>query len=162
MLLGYALGMMSGNLVSGQLASMAQRRGIDAMLIPYGGMAAIGLMQLAMILLPRELVAWPWALQAVWCVFAFAGSCGPAAYAVVALRFPPALTGRVATAINLAMLGTVFALQNGIGLILDLWPKTAAGGWDPAGYAWAMAGTLGLEALTILWLVVARPRKERM
>jgi predicted MFS family arabinose efflux permease len=161
MLLGFALGMMSGNLISGQLASMAQRRGIDAMLIPYGGMAAIALAQLALIWLPSELVASPWALQAVWFVFAFAGSCGPAAYALVALRFPPALTGRVATAVNFAMLGTVFVLQNGIGLVLDLWPRTAAGGWDPAGYAAAMLVTLGLEALTILWLVLARPRWRR-
>jgi len=36
-------------------------------------------------------------------------------------------------------------------VVIDLWPRTAAGGWDRAGYFWAMGGTLALQALVILW-----------
>jgi hypothetical protein len=53
------------------------------------------------------------------------------------------------------MLVLVFALQTGIGLILDLWPHAASGGWDPAGYGWALGLTLLLQAATVAWLVAA-------
>ena len=38
-----------------------------------------------------------------------------------------------------------------IGEVLDLWPRTAAGGWDSRGYGWALAGTLALQLLAVLW-----------
>ncbi len=78
---------------------------------------------------------------------------GPAGYAAIGQRFGPELAGRVATAINATMLAMVFALQNIIGLILDLWPRTASGGWEPAGYAWAFGMTLLLQALATLWML---------
>ena len=49
------------------------------------------------------------------------------------------------------MLVLVFILQYVIGVVIDFWPRTEAGGWDRAGYFWAMGGTLGLQALVILW-----------
>ncbi len=58
----------------------------------------------------------------------------------------------MATAINFSMLVLVFVLQNVIGWILDLWPRTAAGGWDPAGYGWALGLTLLLQAVAMLWM----------
>ena len=58
------------------------------------------------------------------------------------------------------MLVLVFVLQTVIGLILDLWPRTAAGGWDPAGYAWAMGLTLALQAGSVAWMLLA-PRVLR-
>ena len=52
----------------------------------------------------------------LWFGFACVGSTGPVAYAVLAQRFPPEMTGRVATALNGSMLALVFLLQNRIGL----------------------------------------------
>lgn len=153
-LLFYALGMMCGHLVGGTLASAIQRRGRDAMAVPLAGIGLLAAMQLLLILGPRG----PAMLGLVWFGFAAAGSTGPVAYSVLAQRFPPALTGRVATALNFTMLALVFTLQNLIGLILDLWPRTAAGGWDPAGYGWALGLTLAAQGLTVLWLVLA-PRR---
>jgi MFS family permease len=106
-------------------------------------------------------------LALLWFGFAFSGSCGPASYSLVAQRFAPELVGRVATAMNFSMLALVFLLQNAIGWVLDFWPRTAAGGWDPAGYSWALGFTLAAEGLTIAWLLLApmlepgRPRRER-
>jgi predicted MFS family arabinose efflux permease len=151
-LLCYALGMMTGNLISGHLASVAQRRGVNPMLVPYAGLGAMLLFQAVLVLAPPAGVL-PLAL--LWFGFAFCGSCGPASYSLVAQRFAPELVGRVATAMNFSMLAVVFVLQNALGWVLDFWPRTAAGGWDPAGYAWAMGFTLAAEALTIGWLLLA-------
>jgi hypothetical protein len=63
------------------------------------------------------------------------------------------LTGRVTTAINFTMLAIVFVLQIAIGWILDLLPRTAAGGWNSVGYGWALGLTLVLQALSILWML---------
>jgi predicted MFS family arabinose efflux permease len=159
-LLCYSLGMMAGNLVSGHLASVAQRRGVNPMLVPYAGMAAMALFQAALIFQPAQQAAQPAALAVLWFGFAFSGSCGPASYSLIAQRFPPELIGRVATAMNGSMLALVFLLQNLIGWVLDLWPRTASGGWDPVGYSWALGLTLAGQFGTTAWLVVA-PRVLR-
>ncbi len=151
-LLCYALGMMTGNLISGQLASMAQRRGIEPMLVPYGGMAAMLVFQVVLMLRPAGAPL----LALLWFGFAFSGSCGPASYSLIAQRFAPELVGRVATAMNGSMLALVFLLQNAIGWVLDFWPRTASGGWDPAGYSWALGFTLAGQVVTIAWLLLAR------
>jgi hypothetical protein len=148
--------MMTGHLLSGQLASALQARGRDPMAVVFGGMALMGAMQAALMTGPRG----PVLVHLLWYVFAAVGSSGPVAYAVLAQRFPPALTGRVSTAMNGSMLALVFALQAAIGMILDLWPRTAAGGWDPAGYAWALGLTLALQAAGIAWMLLA-PRVLR-
>jgi predicted MFS family arabinose efflux permease len=150
-LLFYALGMMAGQLISGQVASAIQARGIDPMLVPFAGMGGMAVMQAVLMAGPRE----PWVLHGIWFLFAWVGSFGPVAYATLAQRFPPALTGRVSTAMNFSMLTLVFVLQTVIGAILDLWPRTATDGWDPAGYAWALGLTLALQVVTVAWLVAA-------
>lgn len=155
-LLAYSLGMMTGHLLSGLAASRIQARGGDPMIIPFLGMAGMALAQAALIAGPTDLVL----LHGLWFAFAAVGSCGPVAYALLAQRFPAAMTGRVATAMNGSMLALVFVLQSVIGLILDLWPRTAADGWDRAGYAWAMGLTLLLQAASVLWMLLA-PRLLR-
>jgi hypothetical protein len=56
------------------------------------------------------------------------------------------------------MLAIVVVLQNAIGWILDLWPRTADGGWHPAGYAWAFVMTLALQVIVIAWML--RPQRR--
>jgi hypothetical protein len=105
-------------------------------------------MQILLILAPPTGLG---ALALAWFAFAFFGAASPAGYAAVGQRFGAELAGRAATAINLLMLVLVFTLQYAIGAILDLWPRTAGGGWDAAGYAWAMGLTATLQALALLW-----------
>ena len=80
---------------------------------------------------------------------------------MLAQRFPPELTGRVATMLNCSMLCLVFLLQAGIGLILDQWPRTASGGWDATGYSWALCLTVSLQALTVAWLLAGARKRIR-
>lgn len=155
-LLGYAVGYMLGSLALGQLASRVQRRGGDPMRVVWAGMGAVAVLQAVLATAPRGVPL----LTVLWFGFAFATACGPTSYSLLAARFPAELAGRVATAMNTAMLVLVFALQNGIGLLLDLWPRAAGGGWDPRGYAWALAATLTLQALATVWLILG-PRDGR-
>jgi hypothetical protein len=121
--------------------------------VSIGGMMAV---QFVLIVEPSH---HPVLLGLLWFVFAFCGAGGPTGYAVIGQRFGPELAGRVATAINVAMLVMVFVLQNAIGWILDLWPRNATGGWASAGYAWAFALTLCLQAATVAWML--RPAPQR-
>ena len=65
-------------------------------------------------------------------------------------------TARVATAVNTLTLGAAFVLQAAVGWTLDLWPRTASGGWDPRGYSAALAGSLVLQVLVAARLMGGR------
>jgi predicted MFS family arabinose efflux permease len=147
-LFAYAGGMAAGSLLTGQAASFFQARGQSPMLVPCIGMGVQIVIQAVLIFAAPSGMA---ALCLIWFVFALSGSSGPSGYAAVGQRFGAEYAGRVATAINGSMLVLVFLLQYLIGAIIDLWPRTAAGGWDAAGYGWAMGVTLLLQAATILW-----------
>lgn len=157
-LLIYALGMMFGSLFTGQAASFAQARGFSPMLMPYIGVAGCLFAQAMLMLGPSNF----WVMAALWFFFSFSGSVGPAGYAAIAQGFPPALAGRVSTAINFLMLCVVFVFQTGIGAILDLWPRTATGGWAPEGYVWALGMTFSVQLAAALWIFLPwrQSRKE--
>lgn len=154
LLLCYAGGLMVGSVGTGQAASLLQQRGGHPMLVPWASMAGIAVMQLLLITQPVGNLA---VLGAIWFLFALFSAAGPAGYAAIGQRFGAELAGRVATAINVTMLVLVFLLQNAIGWILDLWPRTESGGWDAAGYGWALAMTLAMQGIAALWML--RPEK---
>jgi len=151
-LLVYALGLVFGPALVGQLATRAAARGRDPLDLMLGCMVGLLVVQLGLLL---QWVRGAWLLWAL--LPAFAGSAA-VGYGLVAARFPPGLTGRVVTAINLLMLAVTFGLQTAIGGILDLWPRTATGGWEAAGYAWAIGLTLAAQAGATLWFVSQRGR----
>jgi hypothetical protein len=155
LLLFYALGLMVGSAGFGQAASFLQARGWAPMTMPRVALAGMAAVQALLILDPSH---HPAVIGALWFVFALCGAAGPAGYAAIGQGFTPALAARVATAINLAMLVMVFVLQNAIGWILDLWPRTETGGWASAGYAWAFAVTLFLQLLAMAWML--RPERS--
>ncbi|MGG5807896.1 MFS transporter [Falsiroseomonas sp. CW058] len=147
LLLVYSLGLMAGSVATSQAAGLLQRRGRHPLLVPWIAMGVLAAVQAALIWNP---LPHPAVLGVLWFAFAFASSAGPAGYAAIGQRFGAELAGRVATAINAAMLAMVFVLQNAIGWILDLWPRVEGGGWHPAGYGWALGLGLALQALAVL------------
>jgi len=100
-------------------------------------------------------------LALLWFLFAFCGATGPVGYAAVSQTFPPELAGRAVTAINAVMLLLVFILQNLIGVVLDLWPRTASGGWQADGYSWALGMTLAGQVATTAWLMLAPAMRRK-
>jgi len=147
-LLVYAAGMAAGSILMGQLSSALQARGASAMLVPMLAVCAQFAIQLVFILNPPAGLL---TMAMVWFAFSLFGAAGPVGYAAVGQRFGAEFAGRVATAINFTMLVLVFILQYVIGAILDLWPRTAHGGWDPVGYGWAMGLTAAMQGVALLW-----------
>ena len=153
LLLVYMSGMMAGSLCAGQVATFLNHRGYDHMLTAWIAMTGLFFCQIGLLFHSFTHPGW---IGLVWFLFAFLSAAGPSGYSAIAGRFPAELAGRVGTALNGSMLAFVFVLQNAIGWILDLWPRAANGGWDLAGYFWAMVATLVLQVLATLWMVASR------
>lgn len=149
-LLIYALGFTAGSFLSG----IVQARLVAAGAHPMAMIVVCTLGTVALSLGFALGVGLP--LWFGWSLWPFLASVGPVGYTLVSARFPGSETGRVSTAINAVMLAVVFAEQQGIGLILDLWPRTAAGGWDPRGYAVALGLSALLQAAGLAWLLFRR------
>jgi MFS family permease len=143
----FALGLMGGAFVNGQLASRLQARGFSPMTMPLVSAVGLAAVQVGLLLEPSNRVV----VTVLWVLFPGFASAGPAGYAAIAQIFPVEQMGRVSTAINTATLAGAFGLQTLIGWILDLWPRTASGGWNSAGYGWALGVSLVLQAVALLW-----------
>jgi hypothetical protein len=78
------------------------------------------------------------------------------AYSLVAHAFPPALSGRANTALNLLVFAGAFGLQWGFGILVDL---LQAGGWTPEiAYRAAFLTLLAGQIASIAWLAVSPKR----
>jgi MFS family permease len=151
-LLLYTLSMMAGALVIGAASSRAQARGHSAALVPLACIAGQLAAQIGLALQPAA----PAAITILWILFAFCAAGAAPGYVAVGQMFPAEQMGRVATAVNTLTLGGAFLLQAAIGWILDLWPRTASGGWDPAGYSAALALSIAVQAVLAAQLLRMR------
>ncbi len=142
-LLLYTLSLMAGALVIGAAASRARARGRPAMLVPLVCLGGQITAQIGLALQPVGLAA----VTMLWILLAFCAAGAAPGYVAVGQMFPAEQTARVATAVNTLTLGGAFLLQATIGWILDLWPRTATGGWDPAGYSAALALSVAVQAV---------------
>jgi predicted MFS family arabinose efflux permease len=154
-LLLYTLSLMTGALVIGMASSRAQARGASAALVPLMCIAGQLAAQIGLALQPVSSAA----VTILWILFAFCASGAAPGYVAVGQMFPPEQMGRVATAVNTLTLGGAFLLQAAVGWILDLWPRTASGGWDPAGYSAALALSIAVQAVLAAQLLSMRRRR---
>lgn len=146
-LLLYTLGLLLGGPLTGTLISAAQRHRRHSMLIPTLCTAGLLVVQILLTCRPGSVML----VAMLWMLFAILSACGPAAYAAVAGFFPAAQAGRVSTAINTLILILVFAMQIIIGQLVDLWPLTADGGWNPQGYSLGFMVTIVLQIMALLY-----------
>ena len=153
----YTLAMIAGSMLTGAIATRAERAGLPAVLVPIVALAGVVAVQVGLIAQPRQYEV----VLALFLALAILSSAGSVGYVVVNQMFPADLTGRVSTATNTVALGLAFAVQTAVGWILDLWPRTASGGWDPDGYSWAMAMTAALQAVAALVMATAARRRRR-
>lgn len=150
-LLLYTLGMMAGVVASGAATSRAYARRYPAMAVVLLCNAGLLGAQVGLALRPSG-----GAITVLWMLFAFFASGATSGYVVVSQMFPAERTGRVSTAINTLTLGGAFVLQSAIGWILDLWPRTADGGWDPRGYSAALALSAAIQVFVATRLLIGR------
>ncbi len=151
----YTFAMVAGSVLAGAAASRAEAVGLPSAIVPIVALVGVVLLQVGLMLQPSQ----PAVVLALFLAMAVFGAGGSVGYVVVNQMFPPELTGRVSTAVNTVALGGAFLVQAAIGWILDLWPRTASGGWDPDGYSWALALTAVLQAVAALVMATA-PRRR--
>jgi sugar phosphate permease len=157
-LLFYTLSAMAGAVLIGAATSRSKARGYPAMLVPLLCSAGLLAAQMGLALQPHGVAA----VTVLWVLFAFFAAGAASGYVAVGQMFPLEQVGRVSTAINTLTLIGAFLLQAAIGWILDLWPRTAAGGWDPRGYSAALMLSAAIQLLVAARLVAApyNPRME--
>lgn len=148
----YTLSMMAGALFIGAASSRAQARGYSVALVPLACCAGQLFAQIGLALQPTGHTA----ITILWLLLAFCAAGAAPGYVAVGQMFPAEQMGRVSTAVNTLTLGGAFLLQATIGWILDLWPRTAAGGWDPAGYSSALALSAAVQAFLAAQLLRMR------
>ena len=146
-LVAFNLGMTAAFLLAGALGDWLARRGVavESTLTAYCVMALLaqGWLMVAPATLPHL----------AWGLYSFGANALVLAFSVLARHFPPALTGRVTTALNLLSFGTAFLLQWGIGGVLNRWP-VVEGRYDAAGYYGAWLVLFAAQAAALVWLLV--------
>jgi MFS family permease len=143
-----ASGMVFGFLFMGTLAERLGRLGIRPVAVAGAGMSGFMLFQGLVIM---EMTTWT---TVVWLGFCTTGTTGIVCYADLSQRFPAHMTGRVNTSLNLLVFIAAFICQWGIGVIIDLWPLQADGGYAPQGYQVSFAVLLALQLAGLSWYLL--------
>lgn len=143
-------GMLLGQLAIGLLGTRLVRRGVRPANIMQAGYVGVLVVQLAILLDHGP-------LPVLWFLFGLLSAVNSQTYLAAAEHFPRALFGRVSTAVNLMAFAGAFAVQWGMGLILDR--LQAAGYPIQAALQWAFAGLIALQLLALLPLLPRRGLK---
>ena len=144
-LLFLAVAFLVGTLLTGVVADRLGRRGIDQLHVMIGGIVLFGLAQAAI------LAEWTGLTIVIWALFGMSGQVGMLAYPRLSQHFGAALSGRAQTAMNLLLFLSAFALQFVVGTIIDRFPVSETGAFDPAGYRWGFGLLLALQILAFGW-----------
>jgi predicted MFS family arabinose efflux permease len=149
-LMATAVAFLVGILLSGVVADWLVRRGVDLLTVMLGFLALFFCSQLALVL------QWSSLNLLVWVVFGMTGQVAVLAYPWLSSYFGAALSGRANTAVNLLVFLTAFAAQYAIGAIIDLFPTTASGGYDPRGYQAGFGVFFIAQLLALVWYLLGR------
>jgi MFS family permease len=148
-LLAVNVAMIVGYLGFGRAADRFARAGRSPVPLLAGGVA-VSSASLGLILLGLKNLA-----PLLWFLFVACGTAVVLSYSILARRYPKEMSGRANTAINTLGFAGMFAGQSVIGVVLDLWPKTATG-YAPEAYPWAF-GVVWLAQLGgLLWFLAGR------
>jgi predicted MFS family arabinose efflux permease len=149
-----AAAMTAGYVLIGFMTERLSRCGIKPLTTAVWGMFLFMVVQALIMVGPVD-----WA-TALWMLFGFIGTTGVIPYPALAMSFPAQLAGRVSTGLNVLVFVAAFAAQWGIGVVIALFPVTAAGHYAAQGYQTSLAVLLGLQALCLVWYCLAgSPRR---
>jgi predicted MFS family arabinose efflux permease len=152
MLVVMNLGMLLGQFGIGLLGTRLVRRGVRPAKIMQTGYAGVLVVQLAILLDHGP-------LPVLWFLFGLLSAVNSQTYLAAAEHFPRAQFGRVSTAINLMAFAGAFAVQWGMGLVLD---RLQAAAWPmETALHWAFAGLIVLQLLSLLPLLPGGGLKRR-
>lgn len=152
LLLG-TLGMVAGSLFFGWFTDRMRRHGVRPITVCGSGMLVFLLFQIMMV---HGHLAAPWIVALG---FSFFGTASAMNYAIVAQSMPPHLTGRVSTSFNLLIFLVAFAMQWGVGALINTWPSVE-GQYPEVAYSAALACCLGLQIPGLLIWLSFKPWKK--
>ncbi|MFZ5510140.1 MAG: MFS transporter [Pseudomonadota bacterium] len=136
--------MLAGFLGVAAFATPLARRGMKPVYLLGGGIALVLVASLAILFDLGD-------TRLTWLLLGFGASTGNLAYAQLSAHFPPQLSGRVSTAINLLAFAGAFSLQWGFGALVD---ALLAAGWaSAAAYRASFTVLLVLEAVAFVWFI---------
>ena len=144
-LMGVSIAMIVGYFAFGALAERLARRGIRPITVAAFGMALFLIIQLLLLVQFTPLTL------PLWLLFGFCGTACILPYAELSQSFPRQLAGRANTGLNLLVFVAAFAAQWAIGLIINLWPQTASGGYHVAGYRYGLGLVFIFQVIAALW-----------
>ncbi len=150
-LLFAAIGYIGGSLFFGMVSDRLAQFGVSRMTVFKAGLC-VALAMLALIATGHHT-----ALGIVLPLYAFSGISAALAYALLTPLYPPEMTGRLSTAVNLLMFTVSFVLQWGIGVVLRLYP-VVDGRYSPTGYAVAFTTLAALQLAAVAWLLPMRQK----
>jgi len=146
-LLTLALAMGIGFISLGALARHLGRRGVSALTIWVVSASLFQATQLGLVL------EWTDHARLLWVGFGLFGAAGMLSYVILNRRYPIEMAGRVNTGLNVFVFGGAFALQAGVGAVIEyLTPDSAP--FSPRGFQVAFAIVLLLQFLSVVWLVL--------
>ncbi|MCW8861688.1 MAG: MFS transporter [Rhodospirillales bacterium] len=155
-----AASMVAGFILMGTIAARLSSLGARPVYVAAFGMAMFMIFQVFVIL------EWTGAelglgVFVLWALFGFFGTTGIIPYAALSQAFHSALAGRVNTSINLLVFVAAFAVQWGMGGIINAYSEAGASGYAPQGYQMAFLAMLGIQAIAAAWFVISAMRGNR-
>jgi MFS family permease len=151
-LMGVSLAMIVGYFAFGALTEHLARRRIQPMTVAAVGMLTFIFVQCLLVL------QWTTLTLPLWLLFGFCGTSCILPYAVLSQSFPNHLSGRANTGLNLLVFVAAFAAQWVIGLIINLWPQSASGGYNASGYSTGFGLILSLQIAAAIWYLLSSKR----
>ena len=152
-LLWIAVAFIIGMLTTGVIADRLGRRGIGSMQVLLGCQLLYFAAQAVIVF------QWLPGAMAAWMIVSGVGQTATLGFPWLQRFYPASLAGRSNATLNFAMFVVAFCAQYGIGLIIDLFPRSAAG-YDPLAYRWALGLCLILQAGAFLWYLLAPIGRE--
>jgi len=134
-----------GGVLWGTLSDWLAQRGVPVLVTYVGGCAACSIAMVPIAL------GYGSASLLLWALFMGLSPFGTLSYSLLAARFPKAMTGRVVTALNMVTFLLAFAVQAGVGAIINLWP-VVDGRYATDGYRAAFGLCWLLQVASVAWL----------
>jgi predicted MFS family arabinose efflux permease len=151
-LLLISAGMFVANITLGTWMGRRGARGESA--LKFASIACIG----ALLALLPWLFSWTGSPALMLTLFGITHVAGNLVFAALTPYFPSSVAGRLSTTLNFFMFGLGFALQWGIGVIVNQYPTTTVGRYSALGYETAFTVVAVIEALILVWTLFALPR----
>ncbi|OGA37309.1 MAG: hypothetical protein A3G24_04645 [Betaproteobacteria bacterium RIFCSPLOWO2_12_FULL_62_13] len=137
-----------GGALWGSLSDRLAQRGVAPLAIYFAGCAACSVAMIPIVL------GYGAGSLLIWTLFLGLAPFGVLSYAFLAARFPREMAGRVVTALNMVTFLVAFAVQFGVGAIIDLWP-VVDGRYALDGYRTAFGLCWLLQVASVAWLAYA-------